>query len=159
MVKVIGAALALTLTGGSAAAEPEAAEDRRHVVVAEAFGKLGLYSLGYEIQLHRWVSAGAAGAFWIASGRRVFASSAYLGTGGALAGPHRWFVQLGPELVHEREPAVGSFDGLSDTGLGGQLTAGYEYRRDRYLIRGHAVLTFGSGGLVPWAGVSVGARL
>lgn len=163
MGKTIAAVLAIAAATGTAAAENQQLEirkepPRRHLIVAELFGKLGLYSLGYELQVTEHISAGAAAAGWIASGRRVAAASAYLGLGGAIAGPHRWLVQLGPELVIEREPAVPGFDGATATAIGGQLGAGYEHRRGRWLVRGLAVLTFGRGGVVPWAGASVGLR-
>jgi hypothetical protein len=151
----------LVLVGASttAAAEPDVDVSRDDLIYVEALGKLGLYGLGYERQLHRWVSAGIAGSVYGASGRTGLATSAYVGLGSAFFGRHRWFAQLGPQLVHEREPAVPGFDGLSTTAAGGQVTAGYEYRADRWLLRTHAVLSIGRGGVAPWAGASFGVRL
>lgn len=135
------------------------AEQRDDLVYVEALGKLGLYGLGYERQLTGWASVGAEASAYGASGRTGVAASVYFGFGTALVGRHRWFAQVGPQLVHEREPAVPGFDGLSTTAIGGQVTGGYEYRADRWVLRGHAVLAVGRGGVAPWAGVSFGVRL
>jgi hypothetical protein len=159
MVRAAAAGILIICVSSSAAADPQIDVESDDLIYVEALGKLGLYGLGYERQLHRWVSAGIAGSVYGASGRTGVATSAYVGLGSALRGRHRWFAQLGPQLVHEREPAVPGFDGLSTTALGGQITGGYEYRADRWLIRGHAVLAIGRGGVAPWAGASFGVRL
>lgn len=158
---------ALFLFSTAAAAEPDtavsavvedAAPERRHLVYGELLGKLGLYSLGYEYQLTDWLSVGGAGSFWLASYRRVMAGTLYLGVGTAIRGKHRWFAQVGPEIIRESEPAVPGFGGLARTGIGAQLSAGYEYRGERWLFRGHGTVTAGKGGVAPWLGAAVGVR-
>ncbi len=77
-------------------AEPLVETEKKHLVYAEAFGKLGLYGLGYEFAPKRWLVLGAASGAWAASGRNVFAATAYLGVGTCVASNHGWFAQLGP---------------------------------------------------------------
>lgn len=131
----------------------------RHAVYAELLGKTGLYGLGYEYQPAPWLHLGTSISVWNASGATLLAAAPYLGVGARLRGDHRWFAHLGSSIVHHREPAVAGWDGLSETGIGGQLAAGYELRRTRYFVRASAIVSFGDGGWVPWLGLAAGIRL
>lgn len=158
--------LAVVVVSSTAVGEPkpptiagESAEAKRdRLVYLEAFGKFGLYGVGVERRYHRWLTLGSAFSFSRASERTIIGSSLYLGTGSAIRGKHRWFAQLGHLMSYEREPSAPGFQGLTRIGHGLHVTAGYEYRGDRWVVRGHAVMTAGRGGVAPWAGSSVGVR-
>lgn len=153
-VGVLAGVLALAAAPAASRAEPE------HLVYLEALGKGGAWGLGYEHRLSARLAAGAAAsATWIGD-ERFLSLSPYVGAGGG-RGRHGWFVQLGPQVVHHRVVSpVPEWEGERHTGTAGQLTTGWEVRfASRWLARVSATVIAGQGGVAPWGGVALGARL
>ena len=150
-------AAALLLAVAPARGEPGRPEQ---TVYVDLLGKGGLYGLGYELRLHGRLSAGAA-VSWLAVDRQdAITLSPYLSWLPAARRRHAWFVHAGPHIVRiaTRSP-VPEWDGPTRTGLGAQLSTGYEHRRGRLLVRGYAMAAVGAGGVAPWIGASLGWRL
>lgn len=135
-----------------------AAADNEHTVYVEAFGRGGLGGVGYDYQLSERWSIGATLSGYQIYGQKVLSAAPYLGFYVLHGEHHSWFTQLGPQLsrVSAKSPTP-SWDGVSRTGLGAQLSTGWEYR-NRLVIRTFATLTVGKGGLAPWAGTSIGVE-
>jgi hypothetical protein len=75
-------------------------------------------------------------------------------------GGHALFGELGAALVHSRIPSpVPMWTGTNDTGAGGIATLGWEYARARLGVRAYLAGALGEGGLAPFAGAAIGARL
>ena len=63
-------------------------------------------------------------------------------------------------FVHSRIPSpVPEWDGMSESGAGGQATLGWEWRPWRVVVRTSLGFALGEGGLAPFLGFAVGARL
>ena len=149
------AVVALMLDVADASAEPAVS----HAAYVELFGKGGLWGVGYDAQFHEHLAVGAAASFYVIDGQRVFSVSPYLAAYPLGEGRHRWFLHAGPQLVRVSTPSpVPEWDGTSSTGIGGELSSGYEYRHG-LLVRVFAMGTIGKGGLAPWLGVSLGWSL
>jgi hypothetical protein len=130
------------------------------VVYVEALGKAGPYGVGYEHSITSTISIGAAASFISLEGQQLYTFSPYLH--GTLLGEHRhrMFTELGGVIAHSRIPSpVSDWDGMTDTGGGGFLSLGYEYTRDRFLVRASGSVVAGEGGLAPMVGVALGAHL
>lgn len=140
------------------AAQPESAE-RRHAVFVEAFGRGGVWGLGYGLQLGRRFGVGAVVSASPHDGQRLLSFAPYV-TAYPLGGwRHRMFVDAGPQLVHLSTPSpVPEWDGTSSTGVGGHLAAGYELRT-RVLVRAFAMVVIGDDGAAPWFGFDLGWTL
>ncbi len=153
--------LIILVAAPGARAEPARATRRAtrepsQAIYAELFGKGGLWGLGYERRLGSHLSIGAVASFYSLDGQRVLSFSPYLGVRIARSGPHSWFADLGPNVVHTWTPSpVPEWDGDSATGVGGGLSSGYEYRA-RISLRVFAHGAFGKGGVLPWLGGGVG---
>ena len=134
----------------------EAAGGERHAVYAEAFGKGGLWGVGYDYQIQDRLSFGGVVSYFPVEGMHTISLSPYLGARILGAGRHRWFAHLGPQLVfvHTRSTVPELQPGTS-VGIAGELSTGYEYRH-RVLVRVFAMAIAGRGGFAPWAGVSLG---
>ena len=155
-------AAVLLLAAAVAGAVPQAAraEPPAQTVYVDLLGKGGVYGLGYELQLPGPLSAGAA-VSWLAVDRQdAITLSPYLSWLPAAGRRHAWFVHAGPHIVRiaTRSP-VPEWDGDTRTGLGAQLSTGYEHRRGRLVLRGYAMAAVGRGGVAPWLGASLGWRL
>lgn len=130
------------------------------VVYVEVLGKGGAYGVGYEHVLTGRLSLGVAASFISMEGQQVYTAAPYVH--GTLVGSqrHALFTEIGAVLAHSRIPSpVMDWDGMTDTGGGGFLSAGYEYRRDWFVLRASGSVVAGEGGLGPMAGLAVGARL
>lgn len=154
---MVHTALAVVMVSLLAGASDLVAEPtHRHTAYVDVLGKGGLYSVGYDYSLTRRLQLGAAVSAYSLDDERVLTVSPYLGV--RIIGGHRhsWFTQVGPRLANQsvRSPAM-RWNGPSRTGVAGQLSSGYEYRR-RVVLRVYAMTVAGSGGVVPWAGTSVG---
>jgi hypothetical protein len=151
----------LALDAPGAGASPAAAKPARpHVVYAELLGKGGLFGLGYERRLGRWLAAGAAISAYALEGQRIASASPYLAGHPLERGRHGLFLHAGPQLVRVSTPSpVPEWDGQASTRLGLQLSAGYEHRRERALFRAFALATLDGARLVPWIGLLAGWRL
>ncbi|MEM9489656.1 MAG: hypothetical protein AAGC55_10955 [Myxococcota bacterium] len=142
-----------------AAARSESPEFGRHALYAELFGKGGLYSLGYDYQLHPRVAAGSAVALYWIHDQRVLSISPYLGWYPLSGRNHRWFVHTGAQVLDLAVASpVPQWNGARTASVGAQLASGYEYR-GRVLVRVAVMAVAGTGGIVPWAGTSVGMAL
>lgn len=153
---MLGLVLAAVIASPAAAvAEPAG----RHAIFVEGLGRGGVWGLGYGLQLNRRYGVGAVASYTPLDGQRLMSFSPYL-TAYPLGGrQHRWFVDAGPQLVHLATPSpVPEWAGTSDTGLGGQLATGYEFRA-RVLLRAFAMVAVGSEGIAPWFGADVGWTL
>jgi len=127
-----------------------------HTVYVEAFGRGGLYGIGYDYQLTLRLSVGATVSAYRLYGQTVVTAAPYLGLYLLRGQRHGWFAQAGPQLaVVSADSPIAGWDGERRAGLGGELTSGWEYR-DRVVIRTFATLTAGKGGVAPWAGASIG---
>lgn len=168
-------AVVATLTTGVAAIKPAhaaavvlegtppaaTAVPSRHMVYAELGGKAGLWGLGYELSLSPRFVVGAAASYLVLDGQRIASLSPYAGAYllGA-RGRHRWFVHGGPALVRVTTPSpVPEWDGTSTTGVGVEVSSGYEHRRGALSLRGFAMVAAGRGGVAPWAGMTIGFAL
>lgn len=139
-------------------AVPARADDGRHAVFAELFGKGGLWGLGYERGLSSRFAIGAVGSFYVLGGDRYTTVSPYLAAYPLGDGRHRWFVQAGPQVVRRHTPSpVPEWDGTSETGFGGELSSGYEYRR-AILVRVYGMIA-AADRVVPWVGIGLGWTL
>jgi hypothetical protein len=174
MVRRIALVLAVMgMVSGAAVAEPASPESApvvaapvaaapprtRHAVYIELLGKGGLWGLGYSLELHRRIALGVVGSFSVVDGQRIASLSPFMTAYLVGTDRHRWFVDLGPQLVHVSTPSpVPEWMGTSDTGVGAQLATGYELRA-HVLVRAFAMAVVGKKGAAPWIGVDVGWTL
>ena len=129
---------------------------QRHTVYTEAFGKGGLYGLGYDYQLTPRFSVGAALSAYSIDDQRILSVSPYLGVHMLARGRHAWFTHVGPQLINQAiQSPVPRWNGEHSTSVGAQLSTGYEYR-GRVVVRTFLMGVAGKGGASPWGGVSVG---
>ncbi len=147
----------------SSPVEPVAAraprEPGRTAIFVEVLGRGGLWGLGVRRDLHRRIALGAVGSFTILDGQRVASLSPFVTAYLAGTRRHRWFAEVGPQLVHVATPSpVPEWSGASETGVGAQLATGYE-RRGRLVVRAFAMAAAGKAGLAPWLGVDLGWSL
>lgn len=141
------------------ATKAKASTERKHAVYLELLGKGGLWGAGYDYAIHRKIAIGGLASFYVADGERVFSFSPYASLYVLGGKRHRWFVQGGPTVVHLQRPSpVPEWPGMSTTGVGAELSSGYELRT-RVLFRAFAMGTYGKGGAAPWLGLSIGATL
>jgi len=142
-----------------AAPDATSPPSRRHAIFVEALGHGGLWGLGYDYQLTRRLSIGGVASFYVLNGERVTSVSPYVGAYPLGTGHNRLFVQLGPQLVRLSTPSpVPEWNGASSTGVGAELTCGWEYR-DHVLVRLFGMATASRRGVQPWLGASFGWSL
>jgi hypothetical protein len=141
--------------GITSAADPPS----QHLVYAELFGKGGLYGVGYEYAVTPWLGFGGAASYIEMRDQQLFTVSPYLHVT-ALAGTrHAMFAEVGGILAHSRVPSpVMNWDGVSDTGSGGFVSLGWEYRRRHLVLRTSGAIVAGEGGIAPMLGFAIGAR-
>lgn len=161
----IGAIAASAWGGAARAEEPQAVEkvaeapQRKHALYVELLGKGGLGGIGYDYAVTPRIAVGAAASYFVLDGEHVISFSPYLAAYPLGGTRHRWFVHAGPQIVHlERPSPVPEWDGMSSTGVGAEVSTGYELRT-RVLFRAFGMGTVGKGGLHPWVGASVGLTL
>jgi hypothetical protein len=144
------AVLVCALAGGAGA------EERPHALYLELLGKGGLGGVGYDLELSARYGAGAAASFYVLDDQRILSFSPYASIRLLGDACHRWFVHAGPQVarVAVRSP-VPEWPGTTSTGVGAELSSGWEYR-NRVLVRVYAMAAAGRGGVQPWIGVSVG---
>lgn len=139
----------------AAVAEPARAT-RRHAIYAELLGKGGLWGLGYDYAITPRFAVGGTVSYYELDGERVMSLSPYASLVVLGSARHRWFVHAGPQVVRlERPSPVPEWPGMSSTGVGAEMSSGYELRT-RVLVRAFAMGTVGKGGFAPWLGGSVG---
>ncbi|MBA3452849.1 MAG: hypothetical protein H0T42_07150 [Deltaproteobacteria bacterium] len=160
MVRSWGWVLLVVMTMQSAYADPATATTTsappRRALYVELLGKGGTWGLGYTHQVHRRIGIGALGSYTVLSDQRMFTFSPSLTVYPLGVRSHRLFVDAGPQLVHLRTPSpVPEWMGTSETGIGAQLSTGYEYRGAifaRLFVMGVA----GKSGVAPWLGMDLG---
>jgi hypothetical protein len=149
----------------SAYAEPErtspeapvATTTSRHSIYVEGLGKGGLWGLGYGYQFSKRWAIGAVVSAWMLDGQRVYTASPFVTLYPLGTRRHRLFVDAGPQVVRVSTPSpVPEWMGTSSTGVGGQVSLGYE-RRGPLLVRVFAMGVAGEKGIAPWIGVDMGA--
>ncbi len=140
-------------------AAPASREPGRTAIFVEVLGRGGLWGLGVRRDVHRRIALGAVGSFTILDGQRVASLSPYVTAYLTGTRRHRWFAEVGPQLVHVATPSpVPEWSGASETGVGAQLATGYE-RRGRLVVRAFAMAAAGKAGLAPWLGLDLGWSL
>jgi hypothetical protein len=161
MYKRLCVAMVVAMTCGVAAADPSvtsSSEPSRHLISLELFGKGGLWGLGYEWRSGRF-AVGSVESFYMLGGDRFTTISPYAAAYPLSGEHHRWFVHLGPQLIHRATPSpVPEWQGTSATSYDAELSTGYEYQRQALVVRGYAMGSLG-GHFVPWLGTSVGWAL
>lgn len=153
-----------------AAASPAHADDtasthrasvlrHRHAAYIELLGKGGWWGLGYDVLLRPRFALGGTVSFYADDGERVISLSPYAAIYPLGRARHRAFVQLGPQLVRlERMSPVPEWPGQVTSGVGAELSGGYELRA-RVLVRAFGMAAIGKQGIAPWLGVSLGVTL
>jgi hypothetical protein len=160
MLRFLGWGLLVIVTMQSAYAEPSitasSAPPRRNALYVELLGKGGTWGLGYSHQFHRRFAVGAVGSYSVLDGQRMLTLSPSVTAYPLGVHHHRWFVDVGPQLVHLSTPSpVPEWMGTSETGIGAQLSTGYEYRGPVF-ARLFVMGVVGKSGVAPWLGVDLG---
>ena len=128
----------------------------KHAIYVEVLGKGGVWGLGYQQDLRPWLGLGAVASFIVLDGQWISTLAPYLTAYPLGRGQHRWFVDVGPEVVYLVTPSpVPEWAGTSDAGVAGHLSSGYEFRGSVF-VRAYAMGIVGRYGIAPWAGVSIG---
>lgn len=131
----------------------------RHALYVEALGKGGVYGIGYDLQLRGWLGVGAVASVVPLDGQRVYSLTPYVSVYPVGRGRHRWFVDAGAQLNRLVTPSpVPEWDGESETGIGGEISTGYEYRGPMF-VRAYGMGVVGKNGVAPWFGLSIGFTL
>ncbi len=151
------AALAgLAAAGAAADPGPSARTAAPHAAYFEVLGKGGLYGLGYDWAFADRLAVGGVTSFMILDDERVLTLAPYLNAYPLAGRRSALLVQVGPEFVHVGVPSrVAGFSGTSSTGIGGQLSLGYEYR-SAFLFRFLLTGIVGRGGVRAWLGFGLG---
>ena len=135
------------------------ADERRHAVYVEVLGKGGAWGAGYDWAISPRLAIGTVASFAPLDGQRVYSLSPYLSVVPLGRGVHRWFIDVGPQLVHLSTPSpVPEWNGMSSSGIGAQASSGYE-RRGHVLLRFYGQVVAGRNGAAPWLGASLGWTL
>lgn len=127
---------------------------------AEALGKAGPYGLGVERGIAPQLALGVAASFAIVRDQQLATVAPYVHLDVLRGARHSLFADVGLVVVHSRLPSpVPEWDGMTDTGAGGQATLGWEARPGRMLVRTSLGVAVGEGGVAPFLGLALGARL
>lgn len=160
---VLSCAVAIALPGAARAGEAIHEVARavpRHTVYAEAFGKAGPYGLGYELGITPRLALGLAASFAVVGDQQLATAAPYVHADLLRGARHSLYGDVGLVVVHSRIPSpVPEWDGMSETGAGGQVTLGWEWRPSRLVVRTSLGLAAGEGGIAPFLGLLLGARL
>lgn len=153
---LLAAAIALACVRPARADDATRVTRSAHAVYVEGLGRGGLWGLGYSYALHpRW-SIGAVGSFTLVDDQQVWSISPYVTRYLAGEHRHRWFVDVGPQVVHTKTPSpVPEWMGTSSTGVGAHVASGYELRA-HVLVRAFVMTVVGKHGPAPWFGADVG---
>ena len=156
------AAIVCPAIAGADESITERSEDAlpRHTVYAEAFGKAGPYGLGYELGITPRLALGIAASYAVIRDQQLSTVAPYV-HGDLLRGKrHSMYLDVGLIVVHSRIPSpVPEWDGMSETGAGGQATLGWEWRPWKLVMRTSLGVAAGEGGVAPFLGYAIGARL
>ncbi len=150
---------------GAALAEPGVhatleATVRRHVIYAEVLGRAGVYGLGYERSLTARLAVGGAASVAMLGGQQLYTLAPYVHARLLGGDGHTAFAQLGLAVVHSRLPSpVPEWDGMVDTGVGGQPALGWQWQTARTVLRATAGVAVGKAGVGAFTGLAMGLRL
>ena len=132
----------------------------RHTVYAEALGKAGPYGIGYELGITPRLALGIAASYAVVSDQQLSTVAPYVHADLIRGKRHSMFGDFGLIVVHSRIPSpVPEWDGMSDTGAGGQASIGWEWRPWRLIMRTSLGVAVGEGDPAPFLGYAIGARL
>ena len=133
-----------------------APEPARHALYLEVLGKGGLWGLGYDYRITKRLRVGAVASLTMLDGDRLLSFTPYLAASLVTRGHHSWYVDGGPQLVDYTAPStVPEWHGTGSTGIGFEVSTGYEYR-NHVLVRVFGMATAGAHGVAPWLGASFG---
>jgi len=155
------ALVAVVHVSTSSAPRADPVRDHRTAVYVEAFGAGGLWGVGVDHRIHSRWALGAVGGGGSSEDQSYLSLTPYAAVDvlRSRSGHHAWLVDAGAQLAHVwNESPVPEWDGTSQTGVGGMLSSGYEYR-NRILFRVFAQTVFGKGGIAPWLGADIGMTL
>lgn len=133
-----------------------AAQKQPYALYLEILGKGGIWGVGGDVQLGKRWAIGTSGSFQRWSTQTVLSVSPYI-TGYLFPEKkHRWFFQAGPQWFYlSTRSLVPEWKGSRKSGLGAQLSTGYEYR-NIFLFRFFAMGSIGRQGVAPWMGFDIG---
>ena len=138
--------------------EPEALP--RHTAYVEVLGKAGPYGVGYELGVTRNLALGIAASYATIRDQQLTTIAPYVHADIVRGKRHSLYTDIGLIVVHSRVPSpVPEWDGMTDTGAGGQATLGWEWRPWRLVMRTSLGVAVGEGGAAPFLGYAIGARL
>jgi hypothetical protein len=125
----------------------------------EVLGKGGLWGVGADYKLDdRWRIGAVVSASRL-DGETLTSFTPYLAGSLVASRHHAWYVDAGPHIAHLSMPSpVPEWHGMSSTGVGLDVSTGYEWR-DRFVVRVFAMAAIGGGGVEPWLGASIGWEL
>ena len=141
------------------ACTPAQAEPHPHAIYLELLGKGGAWGLGYDYAITPRLRIGAVASLTMLDGEQLTSVTPYAAWSILASEHHAWYVDAGPHVAHLEMPSpVPEWRGASSTGIGVDVSTGYEYR-DRLLVRVFGMATIGGGGVAPWLGASIGWTL
>lgn len=133
-----------------------AGAERKNGVYLEAFGKGGLWGLGYDRRIVRRVSIGVVGSGYSSEGQRYATLAPYLGFYLARHGRSAWFADAGAQLTKVwADSPVPEWPGETWNGAAAMVSSGYEFRGP-IIVRVFVHGVFGKGGALPWVGFGLG---
>lgn len=125
-------------------------------IYLELLGKGGLWGVGADYQITDRVRVGAVASVSRLDGETLTSVTPYAALSAYVHGHHAWYVDAGPHLAYLSMPSpVPEWHGMSSTGLGLDVSTGYEYR-SRIVVRVFGMAAIGTGGVAPWFGTSLG---
>ena len=156
----MGARLVIAIVAVLCLARPADADPGSHgVVFTEILGKGGLWGVGYDHPLARRLEVGAVASYLVLDGQHISTLAPYARLAIAGRDRNRFYLDYGPQLVRGSTPSpVPEWMGTTSSGIGTQLSAGYEHR-GRAVLRVFAMGTIGRGGAAPWLGADLGWSL
>ena len=138
--------------------EPDALP--RHTVYVEALGKAGPYGIGYELGITPRLALGIAASYVTLSDQQLTTVAPYVHGESVRGMKHSMYADVGLIVVRSHVPSpVPEWDGMTETGAGMQATLGWEWRPWRLVMRTSMGVAAGEGGVAPFLGFAVGARL
>ncbi|HVK83203.1 MAG TPA: hypothetical protein VM513_03800 [Kofleriaceae bacterium] len=142
-----------------ATASTHAQAPSRHLFYVEAFGKGGLYGLGYELAITPRLSLGAAGSFAVVREQQVLTLAPYVHATLVRGERNALFTDVGALFARSHIPSpVEGWDGMTDSGGGGFVSLGWERATRHLVLRASGSVVAGEGGVTPWAGFAIGVR-
>lgn len=136
-----------------------ASEPSRQLVYLEAFGKGGLYGIGYEHALAPWLAIGGAGSWSALRGQHVLTIAPYAHATIVGNDHHALFGELGAIGARSSiASTVPDWNGMITYGAAGFGNVGYELTWHRKVVRASTGVAVGRGGAQPMFGIAIGAR-